>query len=155
MHIRKEVFIMRINDIDKIPSNTKGVVMFLALYGGEEITIQVRENLMVLIPVDDDHWDVEFNGEYLGTQTVERVADGICQFKKQVNASNRYRAYQQVTGQPTWQQSAPQRQGYPRLPLQPQSGYSLPRHAAPEPDIIDIGSRLIGSVFGGIRRGLY
>ena len=147
---------MRINDIDKIPSNTKGVVMFLALYGGEEITIQVRENLMVLIPVDDDHWDIEFNGEYLGTQTVEQVANGICQFKKQVTAANRYRAFQSVTNQPTWQSAPPQQGGYPRLPLQPQSGYSLPRHAAsPEPDIIDIGSRLIGSVFGGIRRGLY
>jgi hypothetical protein len=147
---------MRINDIDKIPSNPRGVAMFLALYGGEELTIQVRENLMVLIPVDDDHWDVEFNGEYLGTQTVEQVSAGICQFKRQVTAANRYRAFQSATAQPTWQQSAPPQGGYPRLPLQPQSGYSLPRRTTtPEPDIIDIGSRLIGSVFGGIRRGLY
>jgi hypothetical protein len=147
---------MRINDIDKLPSNPKGVAMFLAIYGGEELTIQVRENLMVILPVDDDHWDVEFNGEYLGTQTVEQVSAGICQFKRQVTAANRYRAFQSATNQPTWQSAPPQQGGYPRLPLQPQSGYSLPRHAAPaEPDIIDIGSRLIGSVFGGIRRGLY
>jgi hypothetical protein len=150
------VIIMRINDIDKLPSNPKGVAMFLAIYGCEELTIQVRENLMVLIPAGPDTWSVEFNGEYLGEQGVDQVANGLVQFKRQVTAANRYRAFQSATNQPTWQQSAPPQQGYPRLPLQPQSGYSLPRHATtPEPDIIDIGSRLIGSVFGGIRRGLY
>lgn len=147
---------MRIDSIDKIPSNPKGVAMFLAIYGGEEITIQVRENLMVLIPATaPDTWSVEFNGEYLGEQGVDQVANGLVQFKRQVTAANRYRAFQSATNQPTWQSTPPQ-STYPRLPLQPQSGYSLPRRTTtPEPDIIDIGSRLIGSVFGGIRRGLY
>ena len=135
---------MFIRDVNMIPSTAAGACAFLAMYGGEEITIGVNNHLVVITPAGNDTWEIEADGDYLGLQGVNEVAQALVSIKKQVIATQRYNAYKQYT--------QPRPQKYPRMDT------SLPGHRCGDPypeegeGLLETGARLIGQLFPSPRR---
>ena len=136
---------MFIRDINMIPSTAAGAAAFLAMYGGEQITIGIDQHLVVISPVGQDRWEVEADGDYLGIQGVQDVAQALVSIKKQAVATQRYKAYKQYA------QPQPQRK-YPRMDTSIPARGRLCGDPYPEENLLEAGARLIGQLFPSPRR---
>lgn len=131
---------MFIRDVNMIPSTKAGAAAFLAMYGEEQITIGIDHHLVIITPVGEDRWEIEADGDYMGIQDVQNIAEAIVTIKKQSIATQRYKAYHRY--QP--------RNKYPRMDT------SLPGRRCgdpyPEEGLLETGARLIGQLFPSPRR---